>query len=79
MIMTHTEDDTFEALRRVPFLPTWKSIGFAEGESEKRNLEAILRIGDDAYGGDDWQRLFDGWTWKEYKNACRDLYNRKYK
>jgi len=77
--MTMTEDDTFDALRRVPFLKTWNSIGFSEGDVEKHNLKTVIELSDDHNHGEEWQRLFDGWTWKEYKDACRDLYNKKYK
>jgi len=77
--MTYTEDDTFKALRRVPFQQAWDSIGFQEGAEEKRQLEEIISLSDYTVGNVDWQELFKNWNWIDYKNACKDLYDKKYK
>jgi len=78
--MTYTEDDTFKALRKVPFLTAWNSIGLQDGAEEKRQLEKLDKISDDeGPASSEWGNLFDGWTWKDYKQECRKLYNRKYK
>lgn len=73
------EDDTYNALTRVPFLTTWNSIGWETGSREKSILEDIIITDSQHVPSDEWLETFEGWTWEDYMKACRDLYDRKYK